>query len=48
MKEFLLKRLYGLAQIVDGLFWIFTPWKPRLGYKTALALAKHRGRKFTL
>lgn len=43
MSEFLLVRLFGLAQIADGIIRVFTPFRPGLALKTARHLARLRG-----
>lgn len=44
MKIFLLKRLYGLGQIVDGICYLFTGRSFRLGLKAARQIARERGK----
>jgi hypothetical protein len=39
---FLLNRVYGLAQVVDGVVCFFSPFRPRLTLHTARCMARIR------
>ena len=45
MKMFLLRRLYGAAQIVDGFVNLFTPFSTGLPLRAAKAVAREHGRR---
>ncbi len=42
---FVLRRLYGLAQIVDGFVQTFTPWRTGLPLKAATKIAIEKGHR---
>lgn len=45
---FLLRRLYGLTLILNGLLYLLTPWRTGLSIKVARAIARERGQYMML